>query len=158
MIINENHDSSIIIEKDKYKEDFLNQVDINTFKQEEKIWIKKNLDFIYLNSTEDVVLKINPFCKFIEKKSINEDGEIINKIYIFLPKYLALGHLHIHIGEIDKADKIIKLMANYKHQFHLYEMVNILLSSCTPDKRELMKERIYTLIRKFLSYQYLIII
>lgn len=158
MIVNKKLDSSLIVEIQKFQKGFLEKIDINIFKEEEKKWIRKNLDFIYLSKGEDVTLAINPFCKFIEKDFITENNISIKKSYILLPKYLALDQLHIHIGEIDKADKMIRLMANYKYQFPLSEIVSVILSTCTPDKRKIMEIKINTIIRKFLSYQYLIII
>lgn len=158
MIVNENLDSLLIAEKEKFQKEFLEKIDINIFKQEEEDWIIKNLDFIYSNNKKDATLKINPYCRFIEKVILTEDNSSIRKNYILLPKYLALDRLHVHIGEIDKADKMIKLMANYKYQFPLSEIVSVIIDSCTPDKREIMEIKINTIIRKFLSYQYLVII
>ena len=153
MIVDEKFSDFVMAERDKFEQEFIRSVDLIAFQEQERRWVKNNLDFLYGKSTADAILSIHPYCKFLRDESTG--NPVTN--YIFVPKSLALGHIHIHIGVLDQADKMIQLIAGYKYQFSREELVSVLLNSCTPSKRITLRERIDTLIRKFLSYQYLVI-
>lgn len=148
----------LLLEEEKFKNDFLQKVDIADFIQAEQTWIRNNMDFIFSNKPKEVNLGINPYCRFVEVDSFTEEGSVCKEEYILLPKNLSLQQLYIHVGKVDKADKMINLMKNYKYQFTLSEISNLILSNCETTKRDIMEKRLNTLICKFLSYQYLVII
>lgn len=156
-MIHNNINNILRLKEQRFKEDFIQNVNIIDFIQEERNWIQKNLNFIYSYKQGEITFKIHPFCRFIDIDSTSE-GNLCKEKYIILPKYLSLGHLHIHARKIDKADKMICIMANYKCQFTLSEISAVILSNFDIEKKEFIEKRLNTMIRKFLSYQYLAIV
>lgn len=142
--------------KARFKEEFAQKTRLDDFIREEQGWIKKNLDYIYSQTATDVPLKIHPYCQLIELCP-NEQEPSKKETYILMPKYLSMQQLYIQASLIDKADQMIVLMRNFGNQFSYNEITNALLGRCDPAKRDLLNKRLDTLIRKFLSYQYLII-
>lgn len=143
-------------EKRKFENEFLQTIDVHDFARQEQVWIRHNLDFIYSARPEHVNLSINPYCKFIESDATIE-GRLCKETYILLPKFLTTNRLVVHAGFVAQADKMIKLMANYKGRFTLAEITDVLLGNCDPLKQAALERNLHTLIRKFLSYQYLVI-
>lgn len=142
--------------KARLKEELSQKILIEEFIQKEQDWIKKNLDYIYLQTPDDVHLKVHPYCRFIDICP-NELEPEKKETYILIPKYLSMNQLFIQASLIDKADQMILLMRKFGSQFSYNEITNALLGQCDPAKRDLLNKRLDTLIRKFLSYQYLII-
>lgn len=135
-----------------YKEYFLEHYSLNTFIGQEKQWIKNNLDFIYHNRGEDTLLTINPYYKIYKFKE--EPGEMSE--YVFLPKYFALKKLYITNYELKDADLFFKLLIRYKSTFSLYELIDIVTNN-KKKNYEYLRIRILCIVRKFLSYQFLVI-
>lgn len=142
--------------KARFKEEFSQKTLLENFIQEEQDWINKNLDYIYSRTAADVPLKIHPYCQFIELYP-NEQEAAKKETYILMPKYLSMQQLYIQASLIDKADQMIVLMKNFGKQFSYNEITNALLGQYDPMKRDLLNKRLDTLVRKFLSYQYLVI-
>ena len=69
-----------------------------------------------------------------------------------------MNQLYIQAYLIDKADQMIFLIRKLSSPFSYDEIANILLGQYDPAKQDLLNRRLDTLIRKFLSYQYLVII
>lgn len=142
--------------KARFEEEFSQKTLLENFIREEQDWIKKNLDYIYSQTAMDVSLKVHPYCQFVNIYP-NEQEPTKKETYILMPKYLSMQQLYIQTSLIDKADQMIVLMRNFGDQFSYNEIINVLLGQCDPTKRDLLNKRLDTLIRKFLSYQYLII-
>lgn len=139
-----------------FMSNFLKENNLDDFIKEEERWIKNNLDYIYSCQDENVVLKINPYYKLVQY-NVKDGKEEINAEYILVPKYLANKSLYIHAGLLEKADLLIKVLINTGGSFELYEIREKIIKNNTPNRKEELQFRLYTMINKFLSYQYLII-
>lgn len=138
----------------KFREAFISENNLHEFSQKEQKWIENNLGYLYSEIKDDVVFKINPHFKIVS--IINPDSNSTSE-YVLLPKSLPLGELYVHVGLIEKADKILHLMINYNKQFTYNELSDVLLGKVDGRKRVQLNERLAVIIRKFLSYQYLVI-
>lgn len=143
--------------KARSKEEFSQKIRLENFIREEQDWIKKNLDYIYSITIKDVRLQVHPYCRFIDIYP-NEQESAKRETYILIPKYLSMNQLYIQAYLIDKADQMIFLIRKLSSPFSYDEIANILLGQYDPAKQDLLNRRLDTLIRKFLSYQYLVII
>lgn len=151
-----NTDHLLALEKEKFKDGFLQDVNLPDFARQEEEWIKNNLDFIYSAKQPDVPMAMNPYGKFVAFDTV-EEGKPCKETYLLLPKFLCMSKLVIHAALVDKADKIITVMADYKSEFTFAELSNSMLGHCEIDRRLMLEKNLHTLIRKFLSYQYLVI-
>jgi len=149
-------DNKTLQDCNEYKDSFLQKNNLENFIMREENWVKNNLTFIYSKESCNVQLRINPYYQLINC-SIEDNGSTITREYILLPRYLALKELHIHAGWLDNADLLIKIMINYCDSFTYNEITDKVLSSSNPDRREELNTRLQVMIRKFLSYQYLVI-
>lgn len=150
-------DTNILLEKEKqkYKDSFLKETDISAFSKQELNWVKNNLDFLYSKYSEERVFHINPYAKFV---TIKEEKTGQENEYIILPSKMYLDELYIYERPIEKADKIIHLMINYNHQFTFKELFNALFKNIEDSKRDQLESKLMEIVRKFVSYQYLIIL
>ena len=123
-------------EKQKYKDSFLKETDISTFSKQELSWVKNNLEFVT-----------------IKEEKTGQENE-----YIILPSKMYLDELYIYERPIEKADKIIHLMINYNNQFTFKELFDTLFKNIEDSKRNQLESKLMEIIRKFISYQYLIIL
>lgn len=142
-------------EKQKYKDSFLKETDISTFSKQELSWVKNNLEFLYSKYREERVFHINPYVKFV---TIKEEKTGQENEYIILPSKMYLDELYIYERPIEKADKIIHLMINYNNQFTFKELFEALFKNIEDSKRNQLESKLMEIIRKFISYQYLIIL
>lgn len=149
-------DNLLEVERKKFEDDFFQRVNLPDFARQEEEWIRNNLDFIYSANQPDVPMAMNPYGKFITFDTV-EDGKPCKETYLLLPKFLCMNQLVIHAALVDKADKMITLLANYKGEFTFAELSNSMLGHCEMNRRIILEKNLHTLIRKFLSYQYLVI-
>jgi len=154
--LNNFFDSEIKKGSDAFKTSFLEKKNLDDFSMREEKWIKNNLTFIYAKEPGNVLLKINPYHQIV-KYIVENNGAEETREYILLPKYLALQKLQIHAGQLEKADLLIKVFINYADSFTLNEITEKILQNSNLNKKEELNARLQLMIRKFLSYQYLII-
>lgn len=155
-MIPKNIEKLLEAEKEKFKDVFLQTTDLPDFVRQEEKWIRNNLDFIYTARPQDARMKVNPYCKFVVFDTV-EEGNPGKETCILLPKFLGRNELVIHGAWVAKADKIITLLANYKKEFTFSELADSLCDPGDPGKRAMLEDHLNTLIRKFLSYQYVVI-
>lgn len=127
--------------------------DMDIFINREKLWIEKNLSLLYKRyEVLDAKLRVNPYVKIIK----HDDGNKISHNLI-IPKFMALQELVIYWWALDGVDLFIESLYNYGGSITGKEIVEL---SCQDDARVdrcRLEERLNIVIRKFLSYQYLII-
>jgi len=154
--ISKEFDNRLLKICDEYMISFIKNSDLEDFIIQEEKWIKNNLTFIYSKEVFNIQLKINPYHQLIKYSIENEDA-ITTREYILLPKYLALKELHIHAGWLDKADLLIKVFINYANSFTYDEIIEKILNNSDPNRKDELYVRLQLMIRKFLSYQYMVI-
>ncbi len=75
-----------------YRNNFLQENNLDNFIKREEVWIKNNLDYLYSIQDNDIQLTINPYHKLVQYHLENKNEET-NAEYIILPKYLASNEL-----------------------------------------------------------------
>lgn len=136
------------------KENFIKENLLDDFIRKEENCIRNNLEYLYSKEKRTIRFKINPF---LEIKSYEMDETEKNKTRIFalVPKFLALQNLQIQYSELSNADLfLLPLINKFKHDpFYLEEVTNGIFTN----NRDVLRLKVVYMIRKFLSYQYLLV-
>lgn len=159
-MIPKNIENLLEAEKEKFKKVFLQTANLPDFVRQEEKWIRNNLDFIYAGCPQEARMKVNPYGKFVVFDTVGEGKEEDKpgkETCLFLPRFLGMNEWVIHGAWVAKADKMITLLANYKKEFTFSELADSLFEGSDPAKRAMLEDHLNTLIRKFLSYQYVVI-
>lgn len=136
-----------------YKEDLIKQYSQDVIINNEQQWIFNNLTLLYRkdNNILNYSMIVNPYLliKNIEYESNNY------KTFVFVPKNLAINDFFIFYAELDKVNIFLKSLVNYADPFTGNEIIEILSKNNLYDNHHITN-RISLIIRKFLSYQYIV--
>lgn len=121
-------------------------------KNKEQIWIRKSLETLY--NYEDVLefsIRPNPY-------AVIRDYIVGNKKqpHIMMPKFLATQNLEFYWAELNGVDLFLVSIFNYENKISGNEIMNFCIADSIKNKQHLIS-RMNIAIRKFLSYQYVIL-
>lgn len=123
------------------------------FMQKERKWVHGNLSLLCSRyNVLDVKLKVNPYMKIVDYR----DADKV-KYNLIIPKFLALQEIVIYWWVLDGVDLFIRSLYNYGESVTGREIVELSCGNDSNFDRIRLEERLNIVIRKFLSYQYLVI-
>lgn len=121
--------------------------------QNEKKWITESLTALYDKyDVLDIKFIANPYLRIYDKVI---DG--VTEYHLFMPKYFATQEMIIYWSKLKAVDLFMNSLSQYNAPISGNEIIEITFSNNPNVNINRLKERMNIVIRKFLSYQYLII-